>query len=364
VADRAVPGETSTDVDCRVHQGRNAVTTSTRAISQYHLRPAETAQLRACLPASWPLGRPTDPEFYDRHWDLPVRLPGGLRRFLQEFRHQQAAAACLVYGLPVEDGTVGPTPAHWREAADSRSTQEQEFYLAMCALALGEPYTWASLQAGLMIQNILPIAGDEQRQSGHGSEAFLEFHTEDGFHPGRCDYLLLLGIRNPDRVPTYLASVRDLDLPDDVRQVLSQPRFLILPDDEHVRQLREQYPQHPALARMLAMQQRPEPVPVLFGDPAAPYLRIDRPFMRCAGDDPAAGQALDVLMAELKRVSRPVVLEPGTLLVVDNYLAVHGRKAFRCRYDGTDRWLKRMIVSRDLRRTTLAATPHRPRVLC
>jgi Fe(II)/alpha-ketoglutarate-dependent arginine beta-hydroxylase len=340
------------------------VTTKTKGWLEYELGPAETAQLRAALPASWPSGRPTEPGFYDRHWDLPAQLPGGLRRFLEEFRRCQPAAACLVRGFPVDPATVGPTPAHWQQAVDSRSTQELELYLAMCGMALGEPFTWVTLQAGMMIQNILPIAGDEQRQSGHGSEAFLELHTEDGFHPGRCDYLLLLAIRNPDQVPTYVASVREVALPSRDRAVLAQPRFLILPDDEHVRQLREHDPDHPALARILAMQQRPEPVPVLFGDPARPYLRVDRPFMRCVGDDPMAERALEALMAELTRVSRPVALAPGTLLVVDNYLAGHGRKAFRCRYDGTDRWLKRMIVSRDLRRTALAATPHRPRVLC
>jgi Fe(II)/alpha-ketoglutarate-dependent arginine beta-hydroxylase len=342
----------------------NVVTTKTTGRPEYELSRAEIAQLRAALPASLLLGRPTDPGFYDRHWDLPARLPTGLHRFLETFRRRQPAPTCLVHGFPVDPDTVGPTPTHWRHAVDSRSTQEQEIYLAMCGLALGEPFTWATLQAGLMIQNILPIAGDEQRQSGHGSEAFLELHTEDGFHPGRCDYLLLFGIRNPDRVPTYVASVREVDLSSEDRAVLSQPRFLILPDDEHVRQLREAHPDHPALSRILAMQQRPEPVPVLFGDPAQPYLRIDRPFMRCVGDDPVAERALDALMGELERVSRPVALAPGTLLILDNYLAVHGRKAFRCRYDGTDRWLKRMIVSRDLRRTALAATPHRPRVLC
>jgi hypothetical protein len=29
---------------------------------------------------------------------------------------------------------------------------------------------------------------------------------------------------------------------------------------------------------------------------------------------------------------------------------VHARKAFPARYDGTDRWLKKMTVSRNLRR--------------
>lgn len=339
------------------------MTTVLSDLPLYQLSPPEVSELRALARIGPVRCRPTEPAFYDRHWDLPDHLPAGLHRFLRHFRSRSPAAACLVYGFPVEDQVVGPTPEHWQLALDSCSTQKQELYLAMCGLVLGEPFTWATLQAGAMVQNILPIAGDEQRQSGHGSEALLEFHTEDGFHPARCDYLLLLGIRNPDRVPTHLASVREVALPAAEVALLSQPRFHILPDDEHIRQLREQHPDHPALSRAVAMRERPEPVPVLFGDPSQPFLRIDRPFMSCVGDDPAAERALDALIAELQRVRRTVALEPGMLLVVDNYLAVHGRQGFRYRRDGADRWLKRMVVSRDLRRNLLVATQHGPRVL-
>jgi hypothetical protein len=39
-----------------------------------------------------------------------------------------------------------------------------------------------------------------------------------------------------------------------------------------------------------------------------------------------------------------VPLRPGDLLIVDNDAVVHGRVAFRARYDGSDRWLKRVLV--------------------
>jgi len=43
-----------------------------------------------------------------------------------------------------------------------------------------------------------------------------------------------------------------------------------------------------------------------------------------------------------------VVLEAGDLLIVDNDLAVHGRRPFSPRFDGTDRWLQRTFVVPDL----------------
>ncbi|NBT21304.1 MAG: hypothetical protein EBT17_04190, partial [Actinobacteria bacterium] len=49
-----------------------------------------------------------------------------------------------------------------------------------------------------------------------------------------------------------------------------------------------------------------------------------------------------------KMVTQTVVLGDGDLLVIDNDRAVHGRTPFVPRYDGTDRWLKRALVVREL----------------
>jgi L-asparagine oxygenase len=293
---------------------------------------------------------PADPAQYDDHRFIDAGLPRRLKAALEAFRRTESAAGLLIRRFPVDDRRVGPTPGHWDHRADPKATLEQELFLAMCATALGQPFAFTTLQLGRMIQDILPIRGDEERQSGHGSTTLLEFHTEDGFHPGRCDYLLLFGIRNQDRVPTILASIREVELCDEDLEVLMRPVTHILPDDEHIRQLRSRYPDHPAVSRMEGMRDSPEAVPVLFGDRERPYLRIDLPFMRFADDGPEVKGALYRLMTELERVQHSVVVEPGSLLIIDNYLAVHGRRPFPVRYDGSDRWLKRMIVSRDLRK--------------
>ncbi|WKU48220.1 guanitoxin biosynthesis L-enduracididine beta-hydroxylase GntD [Streptomyces sp. VNUA116] len=293
---------------------------------------------------------PSTAAFYDSAWRATALLPDGLRHFLEEYRRGEHAAACLVHGFPVDDSAVGPTPGHWSAAVATDAARDQELMLALCGMVLGEPFGWATLQGGSLVQNVLPIRGDEDRQSGYGSGALLEFHTEDGFHPQRCDYLMLFGLRNADRVPTIVASVRDVELSGEDRRILAEERFHIFPDTEHIRQLEARDPAHPALAGMRRMLEQPRPEAVLFGDRLSPYLRIDRPFMRAAGGDARAEAALDRLMAELERVQQDVVVGPGTLLVVDNYLAAHGRRSFTARYDGTDRWLKKLTVSRNLRR--------------
>lgn len=318
---------------------------------EYHLDTTEITQLEeAAARLGDAHGGPGLPDFYDQAHAAEELLPAGLRRFLLSYRRTEQSAACLVHGFPVDDALLGPTPDHWRHAIRSDAARAQELWLAMCGMALGDPFGWVTLQEGRIIQNILPIRGDEQRQSGYGSESLLEFHTEDGFHPNRCDYLMLFGLRNPDRVPTIVSSVRDVRLSEHDRAVLAEDRFRIMPDTEHIRQLEAQAPGHPALEKLYGMIRSAVPTTVLSGDRFNPYLRIDRPFMDVAPGDTEAEGALDRLMDELHRVQQDIAVDPGSLLIVDNYRAVHGRRPFTARYDGTDRWLKKLTVSRNLRR--------------
>lgn len=322
-------------------------------VAEYTLSAREAGRLRQTLARLCPdTDSPVDPAFYERYWRCHTLLPAGVQRFLEDFRRNEPAHAAVIHGFPVEDKAVGPTPEHWdRPMSAVSATAESDRYMALCALALGEPFAWATLQHGRMIQDVFPIRGDEKRDNGHSSEAFLLFHTDDAFHPETSDYLLLFGVRNHDRVPTRIASARDLCLDPGQRQLLSEARFHIEPDEEHIRQLAARMPGHPALKRAIRMRDEPRPVPVLYGASDHPYLRYDRAYMRCvAGNPQLADAALDVLDAEFERVSSPVVVGQGTLLILDNKVAAHARDAFTPRYDGTDRWLRKIIVTRDLRK--------------
>ena len=321
----------------------------------YDLSPSDIATIHYSIDELMSCGYdPVDPRLYDKAWQFLPRVPEEIREFFDNFRRREPAAACLLRGLPVDNVEIGPTPADWMSAAASPVGMREEFFLALMAMCLGEIFSWSTLQDGRLISNILPVRGEENEQSGHGSNSLLEWHTEDAFHPFRCDYLMLLGMRNNDRVPTTLASIRDVTLKEKSIHILSQPRFYILPDDEHLRQFGVRYPDHPSLHRMQQMRESPRLVPVLFGDLISPYLCIDPYFMHCREGDADAGIALQELTNELARIQQDVVVEPGHLLVIDNYVSVHGRRAFEARYDGTDRWLKKAIVARDMRKSRAA----------
>ncbi|MGI8801433.1 MAG: TauD/TfdA family dioxygenase [Solirubrobacteraceae bacterium] len=73
--------------------------------------------------------------------------------------------------------------------------------------------------------------------------------------------------------------------------------------------------------------------------------------MEASTGDSRAEQALRALVDTLGRNLTEVRLAPGDLLVIDNLRAIHGRAAFAARHDGTDRWLKKVMVTRDLRKS-------------
>ncbi|WP_312885582.1 guanitoxin biosynthesis L-enduracididine beta-hydroxylase GntD [Streptomyces physcomitrii] len=314
----------------------------------------DTAQAAAARELTAALARehpaPDDEDFLRTVRGRAAALPPHLVRGLTRLRYDDGPPAVLVRGFPVS-GDVGPTPAHWRER-DPGATLLQDYWLALLASLTGEPFGWSTLQDGRLFHDVLPIRGDERAQTGHGSSALLEFHTEDAFHEHRCDHLLLLALRNPDRVPTTLASVRDVRLTSGEREVLFRPRFLVRPDAEHLR--------HMDTEEAAAYER---PVAVLFGDRADPSVRIDPPYMAALPSDREAAAALERLRAGLAARLAEVVLEPGDALVVDNQRCVHGRAAFRARLDGTDRWLRKLTVTRDLRRSAGRRTGTASRVL-
>lgn len=291
-----------------------------------------------------------------------AELPRSLRASLMSFRQTESASVLVVNALTVDKEAVGPTPAHWthRSARPPALAEEVAFFLL--ANLLGDPIGWATQQDGRVMHDVFPIKGHQKEQLGSGSEELLTWHTEDAFHPFRTDYLGLLCLRNPDAVVTTYAAVEDLDLPGDVAAVLREARFPIQPDRSHLPEntggTRQLDAATVAMLRrsyewITALDEAPERVAVLFGAEDFPYLRIDPYFMGALdpADDPEAAAALAVAVAEIDRAITGYALRQGEVIFIDNYRAVHGRQPFRARFDGTDRWLKRLNVVRDMRKS-------------
>jgi Fe(II)/alpha-ketoglutarate-dependent arginine beta-hydroxylase len=238
------------------------------------------------------------------------------------------------------------------------------------ACFLGYPFAWATQQDGHLIHDVFPIESNKDEQLSTGSEQTLWWHTEDAFHPHRADYIGLMCLRNVDRVPTTIG-VPDLSgLAREQIDVLFEPRYLILPDESHSEknesELRKQARKQDgvidsAYEKIKKLSYAPPKVPILFGRRETPYLCLDPHFTTPL--DVEAEAALNALVQAVEENLREIVLQPGDCCFVDNYRAVHGRKAFKARFDGTDRWLKRLNVTRDLRKSQEARAGCEMRVI-
>ena len=62
------------------------------------------------------------------------------------------------------------------------------------------------------------------------------------------------------------------------------------------------------------------------------------------GINDEAIDALEHLKNAIKNCTREIVLKTGDLLIINNRTTVHGRRPFDARYDGTDRWVQRILA--------------------
>jgi L-asparagine oxygenase len=263
-------------------------------------------------------------------------LPADLVRELISFRRTGNPLGTLVIrNLPIE-ADLPPTPADgyvpdWQALPVATVVQ-----LAVCS-HLGDVIGYADEKRGHLIQEVVPISGARDRQENSGT-VLLELHTEDGFHPFKPDVLTLLCLR-PDherRGRTLTGAVARIlpRLSAGCVDALRRPLYRI---------------RHSSSFAGTGSAGHSPPVAVLTGPPEDPDVTAD--FHAMEPLTPGARRALAELRTVLRGALVGTVLEPGTMLVVDNRVAVHGRTGFTARHDGTDRWLRRCFTVADLRRS-------------
>ncbi len=270
---------------------------------------------------------------------VSAELPRSLRGTLGSFRLNEEDGVVLVRGCPIEVD-LRATPAHWSETPERAPASLHDIVALLIASLLGDPFGRVAQQAGRVIQDVVPTRYGRSEHRGSTAEAGLNWHSEDAFHECRPDYLALFCLRNPDYVATTYADVSELEITDADRSLLFDAEFIIRPDDTVV-------PVRPPPARR---GNTPPKVATLFGDPTRPYIRLD-PSYTDVPESAAHRQAYRRLCAAADQATRSIRLRPGDCLLVDNFRVVHGRAAFHANFDGADRWLKRVCITRNLRQS-------------
>lgn len=309
-----------------------------------------------------------DPGFLRDATVYAHELPRRLRQHLNDFKLlEPTSALCLVAGYPVDDERIGPTPEHWKDRPHPSPSLREEIYFVLVSSLIGEPIGWSTQQDGRVVHDLCPIREHETEQIGTGSAQYITWHTEDAFHPLRGDYIGMMCLRNHDRVATTFANLENLGLTEEELALLSQPVFPIRPDESH--RLKNKWNGHQnedevraAYEEIERMSREPLKIAVLEGDLRSPYIRLDPYFMEPA-EDPAAQRAFERLTELIDARLDEVVLQPGDCCFLDNFQSVHGRRSFKARYDGRDRWLKRVNVTRDLRRSLTARHSAESRII-
>ena len=291
-----------------------------------------------------------------RAHELPEALRSALVTFLVTGRPY---GGFVISGLPIDEQAAGPTPLAYTDEPTGPEAEKAAALLVMVGSLLGHPFSYLTQQHGRLVLDVFPVRGHEESQLGSSSATVLEWHNEDAFHPYRADWIMLLCMRNHDGVATTFAPLQDLELTPQTREVLFQDRFVIKPDESHTAQFNarttgfddEDRRVSEAFDQVRAWGADPQRVPILSGDRRAPFVRIDPAFMERELDDVEAESALEEVIGAFDGSMREVVLAPGEMLIIDNMRAVHGRAPFAARYDGTDRWLRRVNLTADLRKS-------------
>jgi len=162
-------------------------------------------------------------------------LPRSLRSELVHMKLEEEPSVFVISGYLIDDEKLGLTPEALHSGKAASSTLEHEIVFLLMASLLGEVIGWSTQQAGRIVHDVFPIKRHAHEQIGTGSEQPIWWHTEDAFHQFRGDYVGLMCLRNPDQVATTVCMLNDFPLSYELRKILFQPHFTILPDDSHRR---------------------------------------------------------------------------------------------------------------------------------
>jgi L-asparagine oxygenase len=235
----------------------------------------------------------------------------------------------LVKGADI--GEIPPTPL--TPPPNEASVMQAAELLLKFGHLYGKPIAYKQEQNGRLIQHILPNPKTEFSQISSSSKTTLKMHTETAFHPHKPDVLILMCLRGDDLAPTTYAVFEDIleQMDIDLMYELMRPQFYVQPDLSFRTDGRE-------CKEWL--------IPIIDCRHKKLRFSFDEDLMRAKTE--TAQHALSRLKELVASNIKEVVLESGDVLIIDNHSVVHGRKPFQPRYDGTDRWLMRLMVRNSL----------------
>lgn len=275
--------------------------------------------------------------------------------FLEEMTtHNGVKVAVFDLGSDSVEG-VGPTPTKYNSRDEIQNVYASDIYRGLLvSLADWYGYGYTTQQDGVIHNNIIPVE-EHAETRGHSGNARYELglHVEDAsfnLGPGldiSPDFLTLHFFRNDKRVPTTLAIPDWNALSPATLDLLSEEWFL---NQTNPLQGGEKNNPH-------------KPVSIIYGPSNDPWIRLNTSKLNLESYDSSQSQALSEFTNHLNERQTFVAANAGEILLFDNRRVLHGRAPYSeddyPKYDGTDRWQRRLTVSCDMSRIKEFEAIHR-----
>lgn len=247
---------------------------------------------------------------------LPERITRILSQFGTDFSGSQYGAIIFQGILEIDQDTLGPTPPNWREV-DYGKLNKYGFISSLLHGAVpSKPVQYyAQRKGGGLMHAVIPDEKMAATQTGSGSKTDLYVHTEDAFLLNQADFLSFLYLRNEERVPSTLYSIRSHGEINETMEKLFEAIYQC-PKDAN-------YDEEATVGPTTS---------VLYGNKKLPFIRFDAAeqiFNDNAGQTPEALYNLTEFWNEAKElINSEYIPNSGDLIFVNNHLCAHGRNAF------------------------------------
>ncbi|OGH17136.1 MAG: hypothetical protein A3C30_03380 [Candidatus Levybacteria bacterium RIFCSPHIGHO2_02_FULL_40_18] len=303
----------------------------------------EANDIRASIP------RFTEATFLDelrqRGLILKARV-GQVTDFLEGMSTHGGAKVAIFDLGPDSVKNIGPTPTEYKINEGNQNIYDPDIYRGLLvSLVDWYGYGYTTQQEGVIHNNIIPV--EEYADAiGHSGNARYELglHVEDAsFNLGEGfdispDFLTLHFFRNDKRVPTILA-IPDWDqISPSTRNLLSEKWFF----------------NQTNTMQGGARNNLGKPVSVIYGPNSDPWVRLNTSRLNLEAYEPDQVHALNEFTDHVNGQRVLVGAKAGEVVVFDNRRVLHGRAPYSeedyPKYDGTDRWQRRLTVSCDMSR--------------
>ncbi len=283
------------------------------------------------------------PEFFCRQAkEQAQKLPVRIKTILENFAAKGSETGfLLIQGIPIQPDTIPKTPQgnNYKVGETTMLAKIQ----AILVSYIGDMIAYEAECYGNLFQDVVPLKIMEKAQTSLGSNTELEIHTEQAFSKLKPDILSLACLRGDPNAYTHIFPVQTIlnNLTTEEKALLREPLWYTGVDFSFKLNNNE----------FIDGDLR-GPLPIISGPTNDPTLIFDQDLM--TGTTPEATIMIRKIVDIYYQNKIRHNLKPGEILLIDNRRAVHGRSAFKPKYDGEDRFLIRCFATFDLLKSEYA----------